>query len=259
MSVLIVTVFQSNLIWEDPPANRKMFSEKIDRLAEPTDLIILPEMFTTGFSMNARKLAETMDGESVQWMRRYAKKKKAMVMGSLIIEEDGQFFNRLIAMRPDGSLSFYDKRHLFTLAGEHAHYRKGTRRLILDYKGWKICPLICYDLRFPVWSRNTEDYDLLIYVANWPVKRSHHWKSLLRARAIENQSYTIGVNRCGEDAGGYYYSGDTSVIDFGGNIHFQVAHTEAAFTTSLSLEKQTAFRKRLDFLPDRDNFEIKDE
>ena len=257
MPNLTVTTVQSSLFWEDIDANLNMFSEKLNRFSDETDLIILPEMFTTGFSMETKRVSETMDGKAVNWMCEQAKNHNAAVMGSLIIRDGDKCYNRLVAMRPNGKFETYDKRHLFTLADEHEYFQTGSERLIFDYKGWKICPLICYDLRFPVWARNTVDYDLLIYMANWPVTRNHHWKTLLMARAIENQSYCIGVNRVGKDEKELYYSGDTSVIDYTGNVIYQVANAEDIFTTTLDKEQMDKFRSKLNFLPDRDDFEIK--
>ena len=233
-----------------------MFSERLSGLAGRTDLVILPEMFTTGFSMAAPTLAEGMDGAAMQWLREKAAELGAVVTGSFIAKENGHFFNRLVWMQPDGNFSFYDKRHLFTLAGEQHTYTPGDKMLTINLKSWKICPLICYDLRFPVWSRNTEGYDLLIYVANWPEARSHHWKQLLIARAIENQAYVAGVNRSGTDGNGFNYSGDTSVIDFSGKTLYQVTGREEVSTLELSRGQLSDYRKKLPFLADRDEFEI---
>lgn len=258
MQNLRITTVQSELSWENIGANLLRFETELAPLAGKTDLIILPEMFTTGFSMQPQKSAETMTGQTMNWLSKQAEQLNAVITGSIIIEENGQYYNRLIWMRPDGTFSKYDKRHLFTLAKEHTQYAHGNTHLIVELKGWKICPLICYDLRFPVWSRNTTGYDLLIYVANWPITRSLHWKTLLAARAIENQSYTIGVNRVGKDANDYVYSGDSSIIDYSGNVLHQVANREDAFTMTLSLDEQKAFRARLNFLPDGDRFVIED-
>lgn len=256
MENLRITTVQSTLHWEDRSANLHMFDEKTRMLKGRTDLIVLPEMFTTGFSMNAAAVAEKMDGPAVRWMRAKSAQLGAVVAGSLIIEEGGRFFNRLIWMRPDGKLLHYDKRHLFTLAKEHETYMAGRDKLIAEWRGWKICPLICYDLRFPVWSRNAEDYDLLLYVANWPEKRSYHWRQLLIARAIENQAYTVGVNRVGEDGKGLGYTGDTSVIDYSGKVVYCVSGAEDVFTCLLSKEKMSGYREKLNFLGDRDEHEI---
>jgi len=254
--MLRLTLVQSALIWEDKTANLQQFAERLKFLNGQTDLVILPEMFTTGFSMNAESLAEKMDGASVEWMAQEAKKLNAVVTGSLIIEEKGNFYNRLIWMRPDGSFEHYDKRHLFTLAKENDTYTAGTKKLIVEHKGFRICPLICYDLRFPVWSRNVEEYDLLIYVANWPDKRSQAWRSLLIARAIENQAYTVGVNRVGEDENGHQYRGDSMVVDFSGEVFFHTAKVENSSTIHLERTPMEVFRKKLAFLADRDAFSI---
>lgn len=257
MENLRVSLIQTYLHWEDKAANLQQLDEKLTPLAGHTDLVILPEMFTTGFSMNPAKLAEAMDGSTMQWLTAKAQQLDAVITGSFIAQENGQYFNRLVWMRPDGSYATYDKRHLFTYAEEHHHYTPGDNRVLMELKGWKILPLICYDLRFPVWSRNTDDYDLLIYVANFPERRSYAWKSLLAARAIENQAFTIGVNRVGNDGNDIYYAGDSCLIDYSGQVIHQVSHLENAFTTTLSYANQVEFRKRFAFLQDRDQFEWK--
>ena len=192
---LKIALLQSNLVWENPIQNRINFSKKIESITESVDIIILPEMFTSGFTMNATAVAETMTGETISWLLTSAKKNNCAIMGSLVILEDSTYYNRCVFVEPDGKISTYDKRHTFTLAGEHKVYKTGTEKIIIDFKGWRICPLVCYDLRFPVWARNTDNYDLLIYVANWPKPRINAWDALLKARAIENMSYCIGVNR----------------------------------------------------------------
>src|SRR5574337_503960 len=218
MENLNITLIQSNLHWENIDKNLQQFSEKMATVKEPTDLIVLPEMFSTGFSMNSKNLSEGMNGKTLLWMRKHCKEKGCAITGSVIISENGNYFNRLIWMWADGSYEIYNKRHLFQMANEDNYYTPGKYRKVVELKGWKICPLICYDLRFPVWSRNTwkktskfikdggreiiAEYDVLIYVANWPERRAHPWKSLLVARAIENQSYVIGVNRVGSDGNG---------------------------------------------------------
>src|SRR5690606_26947134 len=188
---LKVAIIQSDLVWENPEQNRKNFSEKIEMINGSVDLIVLPEMFTTGFTMNASLVAETMEGNTVAWMQKTASETHAAIVGSVIISEANKFYNRLLFVEPSGAITHYDKRHTFTLAGEDKVYASGTQKIIIDYKGWKICPLICYDLRFPVWARNTENYDALIYVGNWPKPRILAWDTLLKARAIENMSYCI--------------------------------------------------------------------
>jgi predicted amidohydrolase len=252
-----VTTIQARLNWEDAETNRAYFSEKIAGLSEGTDLVILPEMFSTGFSMNATALAETMDGTTLAWLRNEASKLGAAITGSFIVKDGAHYHNRLIWMQPDGQFFYYDKRHLFTFAGEDEHYDAGQRHLIVEWKGWKIMPLICYDLRFPVWSRNVQGYDLLIYVANWPEVRSYAWQSLLTARAIENQAYTIGVNVVGQDGKGISYSGDTVIHNYAGEVLYRVSHTEDVFTLELDKTAQAEFRAKFAFLNDRDGFELR--
>lgn len=262
MSDLTVSLVQANLHWEDIAANLAMFDEKIDAIKERTEVIILPEMFSTGFSMQPEKLAQTMDGSAVEWMKQKAKQKNAIITGSLIIEEEGQYYNRLIWMLPNGQFGTYDKRHRFGFAGEDNHYEAGDKRLIASVKGWKICLTVCYDLRFPVWSRNTikedgqPEYDVLVNVANWPERRNVPWKALLQARAIENQCYMIGVNRVGNDGNNIYHSGDTSLIDPVGEIIYQKAHDEDVFTYTLSRQHLDELRGKFPFMKDADRFMI---
>lgn len=257
MKTLNVTLIQSHLHWENPEANRLMFSEKIAAISEETNLIILPEMFTTGFSMNARQFAEMENGETLHWMQRIAAEKDAAVTGSIMINEGGKYYNRLYFVFPDGSFGSYNKRHAFTLAGEERVYSVGKEKLVIEYRGWKICPLICYDLRFPVWSRNTEGYDVLIYVANWPVKRISAWNALLKARAIENMAYCIGVNRVGLDANNHEYNGHSGVYNVLGEIVSETNY-EQEFVETITLDKTHVeeMRKKLQFLNDRDNFTL---
>lgn len=250
-------LIQSPLIWENPTANRNYFERKINSINEAVDLIVLPEMFTTGFTMNPMTVAETMQGETIVWLQALAKANKTAITGSIVIKENGNFYNRLLFVFPSGAIQFYDKRHLFTLAGEDKVYTGGTQKLIVDYLGWKICPLVCYDLRFPVFSRNVENYDLLIYVASWPQKRINAWDILLKARAIENMSYTIGVNRIGVDGSGHEYTGHSQVIDFLGDYILEPQEKEGVFVVELNKEKMLESRQKLDFLSDKDTFEIK--
>ncbi len=254
--MISVSIIQSDIIWEDRLSNLKNYQNKINQI-ESTDLIVLPEMFTTGFSMNPKDISENMNGETVQWMKDNASKMNSAVCGSIIIEEDDKYFNRFIWVNPDGSIHHYDKKHLFSFAGENENYTSGSDKLIIDYRGWKICPLICYDLRFPVWSRNLEGYDLLIYVANWPDKRKLAWKTLLTARAIENQCYVIGVNRIGKDTKNYY-SGDSSIINALGETLYTNSHIEDTYTTSITKYELNKVRSQLPFLNDKDNFKIID-
>lgn len=255
---LKVTIVQSDLSWESPEENLENFSNKIHAISEETDIVILPEMFTTGFSMNAEILAENQPGTTLNWMRQLASKKNAAITGSIIVKEEGFFYNRLYFVFPDGSFQQYDKRHTFTLAGEHKIYAAGAKKIIIDFRGWRICPLICYDLRFPVWARNTEDYDLLIYVANWPEKRIAAWDALLKARAIENMAYCAGVNRIGEDGNGHPYVGHSAVYDVLGE-QISKRDFEASFTQTIQLSKSDLenYRKQLQFLNDRDDFTLK--
>lgn len=256
MTDLRVSLLQSDVHWHDATANRVLFQEKIRQLPE-TDLMILPEMFTTGFSMEASTLAERMDGESVTWMQQMAQERNAVVMGSLIIQENNQYYNRLIWMRPDGTHAHYDKRHLFRMAGECEAYTPGTERLLVELKGWKICPLVCYDLRFPVWSRNTPlSYDVVIYIASWPNKRRLAWQTLLRARAIENLAYCVGVNRVGTDANGHVYAGDSAAYNLLGEEVAHHEHEEAATTITLSRQHLEETRKKLPWDVDADAFTI---
>jgi omega-amidase len=252
-----IALIQSQLFWENPEKNRKKFEEKIHTIPESVDLIVLPEMFTTGFTMKPNDVAETMQGDTVTWLKSLAKAKKAAITGSLIITENGNFYNRLLFVFPTGEIQFYDKKHLFTLAGENKVYTGGSQKIIIDYLGWKICPLVCYDLRFPVFSRNTENYDLLIYVASWPKTRINAWDALLKARAIENMSYAVGVNRIGEDHNGYQYNGHSQVVDFLGNYKLEPIETKGVFIVELNKADLLATRKQLDFLSDQDAFELK--
>lgn len=252
MTELSLTLVQSHLEWENPKANLSHFSRLLQSVK--TDIIVLPELFPTAFSLSAQ--AETMDGKSIQWMRNLSKEKKALIIGSLLIQENNSKYNRLICAFPDGSIQHYDKRHLFGLMNEEEHISKGDKRLTVEYKTWRICPLICYDLRFPVYSRNTDNYDVLVYVANWPVSRIQHWNKLLEARAIENQSYVIGVNRVGEDINGIKYNGQSAVIEPNGHIICIGGEKEAVKTVVLSKGSLQSTRNKLPFLKDADEFTI---
>lgn len=255
---LKIAAIQANLTWENSQVNLDAFQEKIEELASDIDLIVLPEMFSTGFTMEPKPVAEKMDGNTVSWMVTIAKSKNIAIVGSVVIEEENHFHNRAIFVHPNGSLETYDKRHSFSLAGEHEAYISGEDKLIVNYKGWRICPLICYDLRFPVWSRYNDDYDVLIYMANWPKPRIFAWDTLLKARAIENMSYCIGVNRVGEDANSYEYIGHTSAYNFlGAEMASTQEGKEDVLECILSKPDLDAMRKKLNFLNDRDQFEIK--
>jgi predicted amidohydrolase len=317
MSTLTITTIQSDLHWEDKDANLRMFDEKIRNMQQKTEIVVLPEMFSTGFSMQPEKLAETMDGPTVTWMKKLAAEKRIVLTGSIIIEEEGQYFNRLVWMLPNGQYGVYNKRHLFAYANEDQHYAPGNKRLIASVKGWKINLLVCYDLRFPVWSRQQQsvvseqagesmassdethpsavnnpitslgagsaqhldifptpdktpgddpsptflktqepEYDVLMYVANWPERRNHAWKTLLQARAIENQCYVVGANRVGNDGNEIYYSGDSMIVDPMGAVLYTKAHEEDIFTITLKKQELEDVRNKLPFLKDADYFFI---
>jgi omega-amidase len=258
-----IALIQSSLYWENPKGNRNYFEEKINSITDQVDLIVLPEMFSTGFTMNPINVAETMKGETIQWMKSLAKAKNFTITGSVVIKEKNNFYNRLLFVFPSGEIQFYNKRHLFSLAGENKVYTSGIEKLIVNYLGWKICPLICYDLRFPVFSRNTEDYDVLIYVANWPKTRINAWDILLKARAVENMCYVVGVNRIGFDKAvplgesNLEYVGHSQAIDYLGNSILAPQEIEGVFVVELHKEKLLETRKEFNFLNDRDSFELK--
>tara|TARA_B100000809_G_scaffold266826_1_gene331955 strand:- start:38 stop:823 length:786 start_codon:yes stop_codon:yes gene_type:complete len=259
---LKVNIIQSELHWENVDQNLEMFAQKIEAISTPTDIIVLPEMFNTGFSMDSSELAEKMDGKTVAWMKDQAAKSNSVITGSLIIKENGNYYNRLIWAQPDSELYTYDKRHLFRMAGENNHFAAGEKRLVVSYKGWRICPLICYDLRFPVWSRNTDDnetpaYDCLIYVANWPAVRKQPWSKLLEARAIENQCYVIGVNRVGEDGKGIAYSGNSVVVNPKGDVISSIPeNADTTESVDLSLAELNEFREKFPVSLDGDDFTL---
>ena len=278
-SPLTITLIQSQLHWEDKAANLLMFEEKIRSVKGATEMVILPEMFNTGFSMNPEHLAEKMDGDTLEWMTRVARENRLVLTGSLMIEEDQNYYNRLIWMLPVGQHGHYDKRHLFAFAGEDKHFTPGKKRLVTSVKGWRMHFQVCYDLRFPVWSAQQSlmsplerkrrvsnfdalsmpsepEYDILVYVANWPEKRSFAWKTLLQARAIENQCYVIGVNRTGNDGNGIYHSGDSMVIDPLGEILYHAEHKEDIFTITLQKETLVDIRTKIPFWRDADHFMI---
>ena len=273
MSSLTVTLIQTNLHWENKKANLEMLQRKIESIKEKTEVVILPEMFTTGFSMKPEIFAEKIDGETVRWMKKIAAERKIILTGSVMIEEAGKFFNRLIWMLPNGEYGVYDKRHLFAFADENSHYTAGNKKLIASVKGWKINLQVCYDLRFPVWARQSPsqhlwmgdggagqpEYDVLIYVANWPERRSIAWKTLLQARAIENQCYVIGVNRVGNDGNEIYHAGDSMVIDPLGEILYHKKDEEDIFTIELNKKHLEDIRAKFPFLKDADRFIIANE
>lgn len=251
-----IALIQTELSWENPNENKALLQEKINAISQYVDLIVLPEMFTSGFTMNPKNVAQTMQGDAISWLKENAKSKDCAITGSLVIEENGNYYNRLVFVFPSGEIQTYDKRHLFTLAGEDKVYTSGEEKLIIEYKGFKICPLICYDLRFPVFARNVEDYDLLIYVANWPKPRVNAWDILLKARAVENMSYVIGVNRVGTDNNNLEYVGHSQAIDFLGNYIQEPQEIEGVFIVELDKNEMLETRKKLDFLNDKDEFRI---
>lgn len=256
MQSLSVSTIQADLKWEDPRANLRHFDAFLQAHTQKVDLIVLPEMFSTGFTMQPQHVAHHAS-QTIDWMRAKAAEKQAVMTGSIVVEEQKQYFNRLLWMRPDGTYDYYDKAHLFGLAGEDKPYTAGQRVRIFELKGWKVCPMICYDLRFPVWSRNTQGYDLLLYVASWPEARVGAWKTLLQARAIENQSYVIGVNRVGKDGNDYTYSGDSCVVNYAGDVVYRATGVEQLSTLSLDYQAQQDFREKLPYLKDQDTFELK--
>jgi predicted amidohydrolase len=273
MSALTFTLIQTSLHWEDKASNLQMLEEKINSITEKTQVVVLPEMFSTGFSMNPELLAETMDGETISWMKRLAAAKKVILTGSVIIQENGSYYNRFVWMQPNGEFGYYNKRHLFAFAQEDKHYSPGTERFIASANGLKVLLMVCYDLRFPVWARqispltpqqkredvDTKDvfeYDILIYVANWPERRSTAWKTLLQARAIENQCYVIGVNRVGDDGNAIYHSGDSMVVSPLGEVLYHKANDEDIFTITLKKEDLDDVRRKFQFWRDADDFQI---
>ena len=262
---LNITIVQNDLKWEDKKFNLDSFESRIKEHNDKMEIVFLPEMFSTGFSMKPSIHAETMEGETVQWMKRLAAEKRIILAGSLMIKENGHFYNRLVWMLPNGESGVYDKRHLFAYAGEAEHYTSGNKRLIASVKGWKINLQVCYDLRFPVWARQTvpitehdndPEYDVLVYVANWPEKRVHAWKTLLQARAIENQCYVVGVNRVGTDANGNHYTGDSMIVDPLGQPLYHAGDTAETFTYTLRSDQIKQVREKLPFLKDADPFII---
>ncbi|SIP97312.1 nitrilase family protein [Maribacter ulvicola] len=252
---LRVALIQSTLYWENPVANREMFQTKIDQIIAPVDIIVLPEMFTTGFSMSPGNIKKEEGLKTLDWMKNIAHSKNTAVVGSIIFYENDKYYNRLFFVKPNRTFETYDKRHTFTLAGEDKEYSSGKERLIVNYKGFSICPLVCYDLRFPVWSRNTENFDVLLYTANWPTPRINAWNALLKARAIENMVYCIGVNRIGEDKVGHKYSGHTSVYDPLGEL-LLLSEIEETVIVELFKNEINLVRKKFRFLDDRDGFSL---
>jgi len=254
---IFVSIIQSDIKWQDKEYNLKNFEQKIDKIINHTDIIVLPEMFDTGFTLQPETNFDIMDGKTIKWMLKMASKKNAIICGTIIIGEKSNFYNRFIFAMPTGEIKFYDKRHLFRMAKEHYHYTQGNQKIIIEYKGWKIRPLICYDLRFPVWSRNVNDYDIIIYTANWPYSRKFQWSTLLRARAIENQAYVVGVNRIGVDGNNFEYSGDSVVLSpLGETLVTTELNTECINTIELNYNKLQQYRNNFPVSLDADKFEI---
>jgi omega-amidase len=255
---LKITVFQAYLFWENADKNLQNISLKLSSgVREKTDLIVLPEMFNTGFTMRAEEMAEEMDGKTMQWLSKTAASYECVITGSLIIKENGNFYNRMIWMKPDGEFQYYDKHHLFSMADENKHFEAGNEQLIVELKGWKIRLAICYDLRFPVWLRNKNaEYDILLLVASWPDKRSSHWRTLIHARAVENQTYVVAVNRVGHDGNQIYHSGHSMCIDPYGNTVYYKPEDEDLYTFSINYRELEKIRRQFPFLNDADNFNL---
>jgi predicted amidohydrolase len=253
---LSIAYVQYAIHWHDWHSNKTDIEFALEKVDGSVDLIVLPEMFASGFTMQPEEVAQSMDGHSIEWMSQLAASRGSHVIGSLVISEEGRFYNRLICAHPDRTFSYYDKRHLFTYAGENEHYAAGKHRLTFEIDGWRICPLVCYDLRFPVWSRNTDDYDVLIYVANWPSARADAWTALLKARAIENLCYVVGLNRVGADANGLAYPGRSEVFDMTGKSVYKSGDQPDVRQTVLNKAPLKEFRARYNFLADKDSFII---
>jgi len=256
MNDLNISGIQYDIVWENRDANFKIIERFLKEIPSTTDIVLLPEMFTSGFSMNIEQLAESMDGETVKWMQEKAKSLNIVIAGSIIIKEDNKSRNRFLWVESDGNIQYYDKRHSFGLGDEDQYFTSGNKRVVINYKGWKIFPIICYDLRFPEWIKNNLGYDIIINVANWPSVRAEHWKTFLKSRAIENQSYVFGLNRIGIDAKDRHYSGDTAAVDFDGNVLDSLEETEGIVTLTTSKTKLEEYRTNYPFLKDQDAFEL---
>ena len=253
---LTVTLLQTATVWHDPAANRALFDGLFHKVPDASRLVVLPEMFSTGFTMDSVAVAETMDGDTVAWLQRRARELDKVLCGSVVILQDGEYFNRFLCAQPDGALHTYDKRHRFRMAGEHQHYSAGGHKMVIPIDGWRVCPMVCYDLRFPVWFRNRGDYDLLICVANWPAARRHAWNTLLRARAIENQVYAAGVNIVGTDGAGVEYAGGSAVYAPDGAIVAEVQDGAQIITQTLSWNALAQLREQFPVWQDADEFNL---
>jgi predicted amidohydrolase len=257
MDLLRISLVQFEVVWENPLANKLKLESLLAPLKGQSDLILLPEMFTTGFSMNVRELSESMEGDTVKWMRELANKSGSALAGSLVIEEDHHYYNRYLFVTPSGEINYYDKKHLFSMGAENQYFNPGNKRVIVDYSGWRIALFVCYDLRFPVWCRSIKDADLMLFTANWPDARKIVWQTLIKARAIENQLYVAGVNRIGKDGAGINYSGDSLIIDPKGNVLCDLAGPrELVATTTISLQELNGFRDKFPLFRDADSFDI---
>ena len=256
--ILKISVFQFDLAWEDIVANRAKIDRMLEQMPTDTDVVFLPEMFSTGFTMNVSQVAETMSGETIEWLKQQSREHRVALCGSLIIQDADKYYNRLVFIKPSGTVFHYDKRHLFAMGNEDGYFQAGSKRLIVEYEGWRICPLICYDLRFPVWSRNRNEYDVLVYCANWPESRKDVWNTLLKARAIENQSFVIGVNRVGVDGNQISYSGNSQLIDAKGRLVASADESAESINFAEFSSKELAdFRIKFPLLNDADEFVIK--
>ncbi len=256
MQPLTLSLIQAETFWHDAAANREMFTDLLAKLPSEAEIAVLPEMFTTGFSMASSEIAETMDGETVGWMKAQAGDHNRVICGSVVIEEGGDYFNRFLWVEPAGRVIHYDKRHCFRMAGEHEHYAPGSGQVLIEFKGWRIRPLVCYDLRFPVWLRNRNDYDLLLCVANWPSARQHAWRSLAIARAIENLAYVAAVNITGVDGNDVAYAGGTAVFDAEGRTMAEAGDETETITVSLTPEDLMGYRERFPAWMDADDFQL---
>ena len=251
-----IALIQTNIVWENATQNRLVLEEKINTITDEIDLIILPEMFTSGFTMHPELVAEATNGSTISWLTNIAKAKNCAITGSLVITENGNFYNRMVFIFPNGEMEYYDKKHLFALAGEDKIYTSGNKKVVVKYNDWKICLQVCYDLRFPVFSRNTENYDLLIYVASWPKIRTNAWDILLKARAVENLAYVVGVNRIGTDNNNFEYIGHSQIIDELGSFIIEPTENEGVFIAVLDRNKMLETRNKLNFLNDKDAFNL---
>ncbi|MDH3643913.1 MAG: amidohydrolase [Gammaproteobacteria bacterium] len=259
MQPLTVSIIQTETRWHSPADNRALFERWFAQLPEDAQVVVLPEMFSTGFTMSSAEVAEPMDGPTVRWLQEQAAELGKVICGSLVIAEGGRYYNRFCWVDPAGNVATYDKRHRFRMANEHGHYSAGSQRCIIGVADWRVCPMICYDLRFPVWFRNRSDYDVLLCVANWPAARQHAWNSLLRARAIENQCYAVGLNIVGVDGNEVAYTGGSAVYSPEGHSLLEAGEASGVFTASLDGDALEDYRSRFPAWQDADAFSLDDE